>query len=64
MPSFRNGDALVGHSERVAAAIKNLPDGQIGLPPVPAAAFNVNEQDRAWVDKQCAPHPIKAYELS
>jgi pimeloyl-ACP methyl ester carboxylesterase len=55
-----NGDALVGHSERVAAAIKNLPDGQIGLPPVPAAAFNVNEQDRAWVDKQCTPHPIKA----
>jgi hypothetical protein len=23
--------------------------------------FNVNEQDRAWVDAQCTPHPIKCF---
>ena len=28
------------------------------VPPPPAAAFNVNEADRAWVDAQCTPHPL------
>ena len=23
--------------------------------------FNVNEKDRAWVDAQCTPHPIKCF---
>jgi len=23
--------------------------------------FNVNEQDRTWVDAQCTPHPIKCF---
>jgi pimeloyl-ACP methyl ester carboxylesterase len=31
------------------------------IPPRPAAAFNVNEKDRAWVDAQCTPHPIKCF---
>jgi pimeloyl-ACP methyl ester carboxylesterase len=26
--------------------------------PVPAAAFQVNETDRAWVDALCTPHPM------
>jgi pimeloyl-ACP methyl ester carboxylesterase len=26
--------------------------------PIPAAAFNVNEADRSWVDSLCTPHPL------
>jgi pimeloyl-ACP methyl ester carboxylesterase len=28
------------------------------VPPIPAAAFNVNEADRSWVDSLCTPHPL------
>jgi pimeloyl-ACP methyl ester carboxylesterase len=28
-----------------------------GLAPIPAAAFGVNEADRAWVDARCTPQP-------
>jgi pimeloyl-ACP methyl ester carboxylesterase len=28
------------------------------VPPIPAAAFNVNVNDRAWVDSLCTPHPL------
>ena len=34
--------------------------GRSGRKPVPAAAFKVNEKDRAWVDAQCTPHPLAA----
>jgi pimeloyl-ACP methyl ester carboxylesterase len=38
------------------------------VPPIPAAAFNVNAGDREWVDRQCTMHPIgtlrQAVELS
>jgi pimeloyl-ACP methyl ester carboxylesterase len=29
------------------------------IPPIPAANFNVNEADRAYVDAQCNPHPFE-----
>lgn len=32
--------------------------GDLAAKPVPAAAFNVNEKDRAWVDAKCTPHPL------
>jgi hypothetical protein len=38
-----------------------LSEGATSFPPVRAAAFNVNENDRAWVDAQCTPHPIKCF---
>jgi len=31
------------------------------VPPRAAALFNVNEKDRAWVDAQCTPQPIKTF---
>jgi len=36
-------------------------NGASTIPPRPAAMFNVNEKDRAWVDAQCTPHPIKCF---
>ncbi len=39
---------------------KAASDGAISVPPVPAALFKVNENDRAWVDAQCTPHPLKS----
>jgi len=44
-------DAILG-AERGGASV---------MPPRPAAMFNVNETDRAWVDAQCTPHPIKCF---
>jgi pimeloyl-ACP methyl ester carboxylesterase len=36
-------------------------NGTTTMPPRPAAMFNVNERDRAWVDAKCTPHPIKCF---
>jgi len=35
--------------------------GDIGIPPRPAAAFGVNEADRAWVDGLCVPQPLATF---
>jgi pimeloyl-ACP methyl ester carboxylesterase len=35
--------------------------GETMLPPVPAAFFQVNEQDRAWVDALCTPQPLATF---
>lgn len=32
------------------------------VPPVPAEVFRVNNQDRAWIDRQCVDHPIGSME--
>lgn len=32
--------------------------GGLTVPPIPAAAFNVNEADREWMDSLCTPHPL------
>lgn len=32
------------------------------VPPIPAAAFNVNEADRAWVDAQCTFQPLATFQ--
>jgi len=34
-------------------------NGAASIPPRSAAMFNVNERDRAWVDAQCTPQPLK-----
>ena len=36
-------------------------DGATSLPPRPAELCKVNEKDRAWVDSQCTPQPIKCF---
>jgi pimeloyl-ACP methyl ester carboxylesterase len=38
-------------------------DGQGWLvPPIPAAAFNVNEKDRDWVDRQSTPQSLATFQ--
>ena len=44
--------------ETVQAALRA---GATTMPPRSAALFNVNEKDRAWVDAQCTPQPIKCF---
>jgi pimeloyl-ACP methyl ester carboxylesterase len=56
----QDGDAMMDITSQAVrdglkAAIEN---GKIGVPPRPAAAFHVNEKDRAWVDSLCGPQPI------
>jgi len=55
-----SGDSLAAKSsqpvrEAIAAAVQK---GELALKPVPAAVFRVNENDRAWVDAKCTPHPL------
>ena len=44
--------------EPVLAAVRS---GATSLPPRAAALFKVNERDRAWVDAQCTPQPIRCF---
>jgi pimeloyl-ACP methyl ester carboxylesterase len=55
-----NGDSLAaGASQPVKDAIAAAQGrGEFTLKPVSAAAFRVNEKDRAWVDRLCTPQPI------
>lgn len=32
------------------------------VPPIPAEVFNVNAQDRDWVDRQCTPQPLATFQ--
>ena len=48
--------AAVQEALRAAAA-----KGEPGIPPRPAAAFGVNENDRAWVDSLTGPQPIATF---
>jgi hypothetical protein len=44
--------------EAIAAAITR---GESVLSPRSAAAFHVNDADRAWVDRLCGPHPLGTF---
>jgi pimeloyl-ACP methyl ester carboxylesterase len=59
----QNGQTIMslsrqGLRDAVNAAIKR---GDLGIPPASAAYFNVNEKDRAYVDRKCTPQPIGTY---
>jgi pimeloyl-ACP methyl ester carboxylesterase len=43
------------------AITKAARDGATALPALPAATFNINENDRAWVDAKATPHPIRCF---
>jgi pimeloyl-ACP methyl ester carboxylesterase len=59
----QNGQTIMslsrqGLRDNVNAAIRR---GDLGIPPASAAIFNVNEKDRAYVDRKCTPQPIGTY---
>jgi pimeloyl-ACP methyl ester carboxylesterase len=56
-----NGEALIDLAtpavrEGLSAAVRS---GASSVPPRSAAAFNVNEADRAFVDAKCTPQPLQ-----
>lgn len=57
-----DGDNLLQHlpemrATRLLESAKHVGEGW-KAPPIPAAVFNVNAEDREWVDRQCTPHPL------
>jgi pimeloyl-ACP methyl ester carboxylesterase len=58
-----NGDSMVDlTSQAVLDTLKAATDrGELGVPPRSAAAFLVNEKDRAWVDALCVPQPVGCF---
>jgi pimeloyl-ACP methyl ester carboxylesterase len=58
-----NGESvqdLTGPAVREAIA-KAVQDGDLAIAPRPAEAFNVNLDDRAWVDRMCVGQPIATF---
>jgi pimeloyl-ACP methyl ester carboxylesterase len=51
---------LVGQ-DRVNQFLSLARTGGGRLPPIPAAAFNVNPKDAAWVDKTCVPQSLLTF---
>ena len=43
------------------AAMRSAGEGWI-VPPIPAEVFNVNANDRAWVNRQCTMQPIATFQ--
>jgi pimeloyl-ACP methyl ester carboxylesterase len=58
-----NGDGMLDLTgQAVIDAIHNaVAMGGAGVPARPAAAFSVNEKDRAWVDSLTGPQPIGTF---
>ncbi len=57
------GESLLSLASPVAKKLLEdaIAKGDMAVKPIPAAAFNVNEKDRAWVDAQCTPHPAGTF---
>lgn len=61
-----DGDNLLQHlpemrATRLLESAKHVGEGW-KVPPIPAAVFNVNAEDREWVDRQCTPHPLATFQ--
>lgn len=56
-----NGDRPMDLTVRRDAIAALVQKGETLMPPVPAAAFQVNVRDRAWVDGRCTPHPLGTF---
>jgi pimeloyl-ACP methyl ester carboxylesterase len=55
-------DAFVPESGQSTQDLRprDLPSS-VGVPPLTAEFFRVNERDRTWVDRQCTPHPAASF---
>ncbi len=58
-----NGQALVDLAPQTTRdAVRMAKErSEISLKPLPAAFFEVNEKDRAWVDTMCTMHPVATF---
>jgi pimeloyl-ACP methyl ester carboxylesterase len=58
-----DGDSLIerGNPAMRPRIQKELDARSPGIPPFPAAFFKVNENDQAWVDAKCTPHPTMTF---
>jgi len=58
-----SGDCILEKGNpRIAETIRAAVDSkQVSMPPPPAAFFEVNGADRAWVDAMCTPHPLGCF---
>ena len=56
-----NGNRLKDLTVRGAAIDELVQKGETTMKPVPAAVFQVNEKDRAWVDSKCTPQPLATF---
>jgi pimeloyl-ACP methyl ester carboxylesterase len=58
-----NGDSMVTSVSPATRAHLDaaVSRGDTTLAPIPAAVFQVNEKDRAWVDEQCVPQPLATF---
>jgi pimeloyl-ACP methyl ester carboxylesterase len=57
----QDGDSIMGLSPAEYQLMHLKDAGQHGgtaCSPIPAAMLQVNEQDRAWVDRMATPHPL------
>lgn len=57
----KNGDSIMSLSPDVYKLMHIKDAGRFGgmaCSPIPTAVLNVNEQDRAWVDRMATPHPL------
>jgi pimeloyl-ACP methyl ester carboxylesterase len=63
---LEDGEALVDllppeQAERMRQLAQNTGGGW-RVPPIPAEAFRVNARDSAWVNRQCTPQSLAAFE--
>jgi len=56
-----NGESVASLTTRRQAIEELAQKGETSMKPVPAAVFQVNENDRAWVDRMCTPHPLATF---
>ncbi len=55
-------DVLPPELREVPPELAKLMDEPWKVPPIPAELFGLNPQDRAWLDRQCTPHPLAAFQ--
>lgn len=58
-----DGDSLASMvpptlQERIATVVR---EKKLSMPPIPAAVFQINENDRSWVDEFCVPQPVATF---
>jgi pimeloyl-ACP methyl ester carboxylesterase len=63
---LENGESLLQHipegqRDQLLEGITKVGDGW-KVPPIPAEVFNVNTNDRDWVNRQCTMQPIETFQ--